>query len=121
LEVARTERRWDGGQPKNFLRPCLLLLLKESPSYGYHLLERLAIFGFARDHGSLYRALRALEHEGLVRSEWEPCSGGPDRRRYELTTEGEGWLDAWAASLEDTRRMLGTYLRRYRQLRPLKR
>jgi len=27
--------------PKNFLRPCLLLLLRERPAHGYELRERL--------------------------------------------------------------------------------
>ena len=33
--------RCDGGQPKNFARPCLLLLLAEAPGHGYELMERL--------------------------------------------------------------------------------
>src|SRR4028118_363495 len=46
--------------PKNFLRPCLLLLLREHPAHGYDLLERLRPLGFNRDDpGRLYRALRA--------------------------------------------------------------
>ena len=54
--------------PRNFLRPCLLLLLREQPAHGYELLERLRTFGFARDPGGLYRALRGLEQDGFVRS-----------------------------------------------------
>ena len=50
--------------PKNFLRPCLLLLLREQPAHGYELLERLRPLGFGRDDpGGLYRALRSLEPE----------------------------------------------------------
>jgi hypothetical protein len=51
--------------PKNFLRPCLLLLLHESPAHGYDLRERLRPLGFGRDDpGRLYRALRTLEAGG---------------------------------------------------------
>jgi poly-beta-hydroxybutyrate-responsive repressor len=106
----------DGGQPKNFLRPCLLLLLRESSAHGYDLLERLRDFGFERDPGGLYRTLRTMEHEGLVHSEWETSRSGPDRRRYSLTSEGEDWLHAWAATLEETGRILDRYIRRYRRL-----
>ncbi|HEY4867101.1 MAG TPA: PadR family transcriptional regulator [Candidatus Dormibacteraeota bacterium] len=109
--------RWDGGQPRNFIRPCLLLLLRESPSYGYQLLDRLAPFRAKRDHSGLYRALRSLEQEGLLQSDWEIPGGGPDRRRYQVTPEGELWLDAWAASIRETQRVLALYLRRYRRLR----
>jgi PadR family transcriptional regulator PadR len=76
--------------PKNFLRPCLLLLLHESPAHGYELRERLRPLGFNRDDpGRLYRALRALEEAELVQSAWQSSAGGPDRRTYELTEAGE--------------------------------
>ena len=107
----------DGGQPKNFLRPCLLLLLKESPAHGYELLERLREFSIERDPGGLYRTLRAMEHERLVVSSWEPSFTGPDRRRYELTDTGERWLDSWSRTLEDTRRVIEVFLARHQQLR----
>jgi DNA-binding PadR family transcriptional regulator len=94
----------------------LLLLLKESPSYGYELLERLPAFGLGKDHASLYRTLRALESEGLVRSGWEVRGRGPARRRYEVTVEGEAWLDVWAGALSDTRSLLGFYLNRYNRV-----
>ncbi len=74
--------------PKNFLRPCLLLLLREQPAHGYDLLERLRPLGFARDDpGRLYRTLRALEREGLVERAPDPA----DRRlvRLRATPEGE--------------------------------
>ena len=33
--------------PRNFVRPCVLLLLREHPAHGYDLLERLKVFGFS--------------------------------------------------------------------------
>ena len=107
----------DGGQPKNFLRPCLLLLLRESPAHGYDLLERLREFSIERDPGGLYRTLRAMEHERLVVSSWESSFTGPDRRRYELTDTGERWLDSWSRTLEDTMRVIEVFLARHQQLR----
>ena len=100
--------------PKNFLRPCLLLLLREQPAHGYELLERLRPLGFARDDpGRLYRALRALEEEGLVRSAWESSSGGPDRRIYELTRPGMEHLHGQARALVASRKALDVFLSRY--------
>jgi PadR family transcriptional regulator PadR len=107
----------EGAQLRNFIRPCLLLLLRESPSYGYQLLDRLAPFRAKREHGGLYRALRSLEQDGLVQSDWEIHGGGPDRRLYQVTPEGELGLDAWAASIGETQRVLALYLRRYRRFR----
>jgi poly-beta-hydroxybutyrate-responsive repressor len=102
------------GLPRNFLRPCLLLLLSEHAAHGYDLLEQLADLGLEQaDPGGLYRTLRAMEQEGLVSSVWEPSESGPARRNYALTDEGHDWLHAWAGSLREVRRTLTRYLDRY--------
>lgn len=100
--------------PRSFLRPCLLLLLREQPAHGYELLERLRLFGFdGSDPGGLYRTLRQLEEDGLVRSAWEPSSNGPQRRIYELTRSGMEELHASAKSLAACSEVLSTFLSRY--------
>jgi poly-beta-hydroxybutyrate-responsive repressor len=100
--------------PKNFMRPCLLLLLRERPAHGYELLERLRPLGFNRDDpGRMYRALRSLENDGLVRSAWEKSSSGPDRRTYELTRMGTEVLHESARALAATHDILGVFLGRY--------
>ena len=99
--------------PKNFLRPCLLLLLHESPAHGYELRERLRPLGFGRDDpGRLYRALRSLEDGKLVRSTWQSSSGGPDRRTYELTRAGEERLREATAELQAMHAVIDTFLQR---------
>lgn len=102
-------------QPKRFLQPCLLLLIAESPGHGYDLLERLAEFGFERDPGGLYRALRSLEHEGFLISEWQHSEAGPGRRRYALTEAGRERLHAWGQGLEETLGVVQRYLERWRR------
>lgn len=103
-----------GGLPRNFLRPCLLLLLAEMPSHGYDLLERLGQLGLpAADPGGLYRVLRTLEREEMVTSRWETSAAGPARRTYELTDEGREWLHAWAGALAEGRRIVSSFLDRY--------
>jgi len=105
------------GLPRNYLRPCLLLLLAEGTSHGYELLVQVSAFGMERvDPGGVYRCLRALDEEGLVRSSWEPSSSGPARRTYELTDEGRDWLHLVAGSLAEVSRRLSTYRRRYQRL-----
>ena len=102
--------------PRSFLRPCVLLLLREAPAHGYDMLERLRAFGFAgSDPGGLYRALRGLEEEGLVRSAWEPSESGPDRRIYQLTRAGMEDLHAHVGALAETRRVLDRLLSRYEE------
>jgi hypothetical protein len=74
---------------ERFGEPAVLLLLRERPAHGYDLLEQLPkLTGERVDMGNLYRFLRLLEAEGLVRSEWDDAAPGPSKRIYELTDEG---------------------------------
>jgi len=101
-------------EPRQFLQPCLLLLLKERPGHGYELVDRLKPFGVGDgDSGGVYRTLRALERNGLARSVWRPSDAGPARRTYHLTDEGMQTLERMAAEVRDTKRALDEYLDRY--------
>ena len=108
------------GLPKDFLRPCLLLLLREGDAHGYELLEPVAAFGFDHsDPGALYRALRRLEGDGLVRSTWEASESGPKRRVYGLTDAGIEELDRLATDLAEGERRIDAFLDRYLRARRL--
>jgi PadR family transcriptional regulator, regulatory protein PadR len=108
--------------PRNFLRPCLLLLLREQPAHGYELLERVGAFGYDRsDPGGLYRTLRALEDYGLVHSVWEKSEAGPDRRIYELTKAGGEELHRHAKALASGADVLETFVSRYAEFVELRR
>ncbi len=105
------------GLPRNFPRSCLLLLIAERPSHGYDLLERLRRLGVpATDPGGLYRALRLMEREGLVTSQWEVSATGPARRMYDLTERGQRWLHVWAGAIAESRLILSSYLERYENM-----
>lgn len=102
------------GLPRNYLRPCLLLLLAEGTSHGYELLDQVGALGLDRvDPGGLYRCLRAMDEEGLVRSAWEPSATGPARRTYQLTEEGWEWLHVLTGSLAEVSRTLDRFQHRY--------
>ncbi len=109
--------RCDGGQPKNFARPCLLLLLAEARAHGYELLDRLRPFGFeVNDPAGIYKTLRQMEQDRLVSSQWELSKRGPARRVYSLTSDGRDLLEAWARTLEQNREILGRFLERFGEL-----
>jgi poly-beta-hydroxybutyrate-responsive repressor len=108
------------GLPKDYLRPCLLLLLREGNAHGYELLERVADFGFDQsDPGALYRALRRLEADGLVISSWENSNAGPQKRVYTLTDGGVEELDRRASDFAEGERRIGIFLSRYVRARRL--
>ena len=101
---------------ERFGEPALLLLLAGGPTHGYELLERLPdVLGDERvDVGNVYRALRSLEDEGLVTSEWRADLPGPAKRTYMLTGEGRELLEAWLESLAALRDGLEGFLERAR-------
>lgn len=103
------------------LLPLLVLhLLRDGPSYGNQLMERIgALTGglLAVNPNTMYPLLRSLESRGLIAGEWEH----PERRSrrfYRLTDAGEAEraklagdlapkLEAFAVSLDALRVELG--------------
>jgi len=117
LRVRNRRRLADGtwevrARVERFGEPALLRLLADGPTHGYELLERLpALVGEERvDVGNVYRALRGLEQEGLVVSEWQPALPGPAKRTYTLTDEGRAVLERWLESLRNLQDDLGSFL-----------
>jgi PadR family transcriptional regulator PadR len=99
-----------------FVEPCLLLLLHRGDSHGYDLLESLKEFGFAEDtvdSSVVYRCLRDMEERGFVASTWDTEGGGPPRRVYQLSAEGDQYLAWWIEGLRRTRSMLDRFLEAY--------
>ena len=66
----------------------LLLLLGQRSSHGYELIQRLNEAEFKSgeaDAATVYRNLRRMDKEGLIKSHWEVGESGPGRRLYDLT------------------------------------
>ncbi len=106
-------------QPRNYLRPCLLLLLGEERTYGYELREKLEPLSLGHwDPGTVYRTLNTMEDDGLVRSTWERSLEGPRRRRYEITPAGRVVLEDWARELCGMRDVIINFIDRYRAEQP---
>ena len=101
--------------PTHWLMPVLLLALREYNSYGYELMERATAFGFkAMNPGTVYRTLRQMEENGIVKSTWNTTNGGAARRMYSITDAGEAYLDFWAHALEQYRNNIDAFFRLYR-------
>jgi len=101
-------------RPRNWLTPVALVLLQEESSYGYELMERLEEFGFEQiSAGTLYTTLRRMEQEGLCKSAWERFEGGPARRMYSITENGEAYLAAWAEACKQYQNVMDCFYQAY--------
>jgi len=109
------------GNLSRFVEPIVLLLLKKKGhSYGYDLagtLQEHALTDAKIERAALYRTLRQLERNGNVVSEWDVETGGPARRVYKLTPNGEKHLDEWAAVLEHVSRSMNRFVKAARTLK----
>jgi PadR family transcriptional regulator, regulatory protein PadR len=87
---------------RGLVQPCLLLLLSQGPAHGYGLSEqigRLACYSGEVSPSIVYRCLRGMEREALVRATWDSHSLGPARRVYELTEAGRSRLREWTGEM----------------------
>lgn len=95
--------------------PVLILaVLSGGPRHGYAIareIERRSREALSVGEGALYPALRALEREGLVSSEWQTQPSGPARRVYTLTDAGQAKLTsqvrAWSRFSQAVNDILG--------------
>jgi len=82
--------------------PILILaVLSNGRSHGYAIardIEQQSGQSLRLREGSLYPALRVLEQEGLIASEWETQPSGPARKVYGLTASGRKALEQRARS-----------------------
>lgn len=99
---------------EGFVVPCLLLLLfKEGPSHGYHLIEKLSnlsLFETLPDPAVIYRHLRVLENDGMIESKLEEGIRGPARKVYTITEDGKAYLEAWLPVIKAKKTSLENFL-----------
>jgi PadR family transcriptional regulator PadR len=95
--------KWPSDWTRAVLAPCILQLVQaRNETYGYQLVQDLGTRGLPGIvGGTVYPVLNRLETEGRLRSEWREGNGGPGRKFYSITPEGEAWLRETAESWQD--------------------
>jgi DNA-binding PadR family transcriptional regulator len=92
------------GNLYRFVEPVVLFLLgQKGCSYGYERASELRGYTLTDaeiEVAALDRALRQLEHNECVESEWEVGRGGPARWLSRLTPRGREHLDEWITVLD---------------------
>ncbi len=74
---------------------CLLAVMGEGPAYGYEMTKRLRARGLSMvGEGSIYPLLGRLERDGLVETRRGASNGGPPRKYYSLSPDGQRALEA---------------------------
>lgn len=94
-DISDLLNKWEETYKKGLLSFWILLLLYERPSYPYEMSAAVAKISqgtISVDDNSIYRALNRFETAGIVKSELQQSSTGPQRRYYGLTNTGKTLL-----------------------------
>jgi DNA-binding PadR family transcriptional regulator len=87
--------KWEETYKKGLLSFWILLLLNERSSYPYEMSAEVANISqgtISVDDNSIYRALNRFDSVGIVKSELQQSTTGPQRRYYSLTNKGKALL-----------------------------
>lgn len=106
------------GRQERYIQASILLGLNAGPSYGYELINTIQLYGFIEGTappGMVYRHLRQMEEDNLVRSEWETPDAGAAKRIYTMTEEGREVLDLWVRYMEAQAAKLLAFVQMYRK------
>ena len=78
---------------KGILEYCILSILKNRDAYVAEILEELKAAKLIVVEGTIYPLLTRLKNAKLLEYRWEESTGGPPRKYYKLTSEGQAFLD----------------------------
>jgi poly-beta-hydroxybutyrate-responsive repressor len=108
------------GRQERYLQASILLGLNSRPSYGYELIGTIQSYGFIEGDappGMIYRHLRQMEDDNLVKSEWETKETGAAKRIYTITEEGRAVLSFWIKFMAGKAEKLNNFIRMYHDAR----
>ena len=86
---------------KGLLEYCILSIISRDEAYASDILDILKTSQLLVVEGTLYPLLTRMKNEGYLTYRWQESTGGPPRKYYALTPEGQtllGQLDTeWVA------------------------
>jgi len=92
---------------------CLLAVVDDGPAYGYEMTKRLRARGLSIvGEGSIYPLLGRLERDGLVETHRAASNGGPPRKYYRTSRDGQRMLADGVSEWRATRDAVDAVLNR---------
>ena len=77
---------------KGILEYCILAVISKGEAYASDILEEMKKSKLIVVEGTLYPLLTRLKNDGLLSYNWVESKSGPPRKYYQLTKEGESFL-----------------------------
>ena len=94
---------WKLQLKRGILEFCILLMIRQKPSYGYEIISTLEKYPIiAAKENTIYPLLRRLLKEGFISSSWqEGTEGLPPRKYYSITDKGQEYIAAMSVEWEN--------------------
>uniref|UniRef100_UPI0039A5E404 PadR family transcriptional regulator n=1 Tax=Ornithobacterium rhinotracheale TaxID=28251 RepID=UPI0039A5E404 len=84
---------------KGILELCILSIIKRGDCYSSDIIEELKNAQMLVVEGTLYPLLTRLKNARMLSYRWEESTSGPPRKYFDITPEGEKFLneliDSW--------------------------
>jgi PadR family transcriptional regulator PadR len=97
---------------KGILEYCILAVISKGEAYASDILEEMKKSELIVVEGTLYPLLTRLKNDGLLSYNWVESKSGPPRKYYQLTKEGENFLQAlkstWTQLVDAVERVVNT-------------
>ena len=77
---------------KGLLEYCILSIISRDEAYASDILDILKTSHLLVVEGTLYPLLTRMKNEGLLSYRWQESTGGPPRKYYTLTPDGQQLL-----------------------------
>ncbi len=77
---------------KGLLEYCILAIISRDEAYASDILDQLKVAQLVVVEGTVYPLLTRMKNEGLLTYRWQESTGGPPRKYYTLTENGQQLL-----------------------------
>lgn len=82
-------KKWQSQLLKGTLELYILGSIAQQDRYAFEIIQALKALEGLVSEGSIYPLLKRLEKEGLITTYWRESQGGPPRKYYQLTPDGQ--------------------------------
>ena len=79
---------------KGVLEMCILSIIAEEEVYPSDIITKLKASELIVKEGTLYPLLTRLKNAGLLHYTWKESTGGPPRKYFHVTPEGQEFLNS---------------------------
>jgi len=83
---------------KGILEYCILSVLEKQDAYASDIIDKMKQAKLIIVEGTLYPLLTRLKNDGLLAYRWEESKSGPPRKYYNLTEDGNTFLNELSLS-----------------------